>query len=58
MRTSPPRRFRSLVAAVALLLAAGGEQDAQAAVQPWMNTAQTPEQRAAELLAAMTPPRS
>ncbi|MEV6012839.1 glycoside hydrolase family 3 C-terminal domain-containing protein [Streptomyces sp. NPDC051976] len=47
--------------AAALLLAAGatavtgGQTPAHAAaVQPWMNTAQTPEQRADELLAAMT----
>ncbi|HEY3482805.1 MAG TPA: hypothetical protein VGL02_28305, partial [Streptomyces sp.] len=46
--------------AAALLLAAGatavtgGQTPAQAAAQPWMNTAQTPEQRADALLASMT----
>jgi beta-glucosidase len=50
----------ALPIAAALLLAAGasaatgGQSPAHAATQPWMNTAQTPAQRADELLAAMT----
>ncbi|MFJ6216887.1 glycoside hydrolase family 3 C-terminal domain-containing protein [Streptomyces sp. NPDC092296] len=52
------RRRSALPAAVALLLVAGAvsaaEGQAQAATQPWMNTAQPPAQRADELLAAMT----
>ncbi len=55
MRTSPFGKARSLIAAAAaVLLAVGGAPEVQAAGQPWMNTAQTPEQRAGELLAAMT----
>ena len=52
---SPPPIVRSLIAAAtAALLVVSGEQVAAAATQPWMNTAQTPQQRAAELLSAMT----
>ncbi len=55
MRTSPSGKVRSLIAAAAaVLLAVGGAPAVHAAGQPWTNTAQTPEQRAAELLAAMT----
>ena len=47
--------FRRLTAVAAgILLAATGAPPAHAATQPWMDTTQTPEQRAAELLAAMT----
>ncbi|MFE9425899.1 glycoside hydrolase family 3 C-terminal domain-containing protein [Kitasatospora sp. NPDC006697] len=55
-----PRQVRrsALPLAAALLAAAGlaavTEAPATAASQPWMNTAQTPDQRAGELLAAMT----
>ncbi|MEE4541297.1 glycoside hydrolase family 3 C-terminal domain-containing protein [Streptomyces sp. V4-01] len=66
-RARPPRRRlpfrarlarRTVVGAVLALLLSGGAvagtQQAGAADQPWMNTAQTPLARADELLAAMT----
>ncbi|MFE3394847.1 glycoside hydrolase family 3 C-terminal domain-containing protein [Kitasatospora indigofera] len=57
MRRPKPRS--ALAGPLAALLVAGtlaafGGQPAQAADQPWTNAAQTPEQRADELLAAMT----
>jgi beta-glucosidase len=45
---------RLAIVAIGVLMAAAGAQPAYAADQPWMNTAQTPDQRANELLAAMT----
>ncbi len=60
MKASPrksPRRRLAMAAVLALMLGTGivvGTQQASAADQPWMNTAQTPGDRANELLAAMT----
>jgi beta-glucosidase len=55
MRRSLFRYVRVLLAAAAATaLVVSGTQPAHAADQPWTNAAQTPDQRAGELLAAMT----
>jgi beta-glucosidase len=55
MQPSLIRAVRRLATiGLTVLLAVASAHGAYAATQPWMNAAQTPEQRAAELLAAMT----